>query len=573
MRITKIKIKNYRSFDNSENLIELPNIKSPISIVGCNNSGKSNFLKAILIACGHRDYGQKFTEDDFYFRDIANNIDITVEFDTPVNIPTIYSSDTTKDKKCFGAQFVGKKAGEEIQAFSYALDQDGNLIRNQEQIKGRSLPVLINQYKDKLNIFYINFQNLEQYLKINSYSLLGKVMKEVKLDFKQPDNKIKTNKGEEVIRLEYFNKLLKYINNSLLRTEMFSELLKKIEGTIEDGLELNPNDISLSFSLPKSDDIYDSMEFRISDAANKPPIPLENLGDGFRSMLVIAILKVLLNTNEGQKIIILEEPETFLHENFQEYFYNILRKLAKNNQVIYTTHSKKFVNIFKPKSILRFNNSDYVKTIVVNNSNPKIYYPKTIDGHALKKPKDFPKYMRTLEPNLGNIIFSNKVIVVEGPHDLMAYKHIFNLKVKLSLQNITIVCAWGKDPIVTVVNLCKRFEIPVFVIHDWDINDDVDPNTKTESDDPDLKKQLIQDKSQWTKNQKILNSLGDITNVHHNKRHLEDVLGIEINKKGPISVYEKIFGMKFEEITIKYPKLIDDNLLDFVGITKNLPQN
>jgi len=45
-------------------------------------------------------------------------------------------------------------------------------------------------------------------------------------------------------------------------------------------------------------------------------------------------------------VYIFEEPETFLHENFEEYFFELLKKLAVNNQVIITTHSKKFVDVF-----------------------------------------------------------------------------------------------------------------------------------------------------------------------------------------------------------------------------------
>lgn len=54
---------------------------------------------------------------------------------------------------------------------------------------------------------------------------------------------------------------------------------------------------------------------------------------------------------------IFEEPETFLHENFEEYFYELLCKLSQNNQVIITTHSKKFIDIFHPNSIIRLCNN------------------------------------------------------------------------------------------------------------------------------------------------------------------------------------------------------------------------
>ncbi|GGE02958.1 AAA family ATPase [Paenibacillus nasutitermitis] len=49
IRIKKIGVKNYRSF-NEETIVNFPdeNYKKPIAIVGYNNSGKTNFLNAIL---------------------------------------------------------------------------------------------------------------------------------------------------------------------------------------------------------------------------------------------------------------------------------------------------------------------------------------------------------------------------------------------------------------------------------------------------------------------------------------------------------------------------------------------
>ncbi len=565
MRIKTLTIKNFRSFDENGVSVSFPEIDVPISIVGHNNSGKSNLISAILYTCGFREYGYKYSIDDFYCHKTDTDAEVTLTFSEPIKIPTIYGAN--KDKECLGAQLSLRADGDEIIGFSYALDYDNKQIRAQEQLRARSLPLLINKYKDYINLFYIDFRDLDKYLKINSYSLLGKVLEDIKSDFKLPENTVKDKAGKDVPREEYFKKLLVFIENQLLKTKKFEELLKSIETTVKKQLQLEDDSIAISFKLPDCDEIYDSMSFKLSDnTSNKPPIPLSRLGDGFRAMLIIAILRVLINTGEGGKIIVLEEPESFLHEHFQEYFCGVLSELAKNNQVIYTTHSKKFVNIFRPESVIRVKNEEYLKSEIVYKEDPKVVYSKEIDGFSITNPDDFSKYLRTLEPNLGNIIFSNKVIIVEGPLDILAYKIVLQQVVNFNLNNIAIVAAWGKDPITTIIQLCQRFEIPFFVIHDWDLNDktidiSVEP-TETNSQYTSLDKEA---KAQYTKNYKIF-TLTDETSIHQNKRNLEDVLGLSHSEKTSAKVFEKVKGKSLEDIQRDFPGLINDKLLSFLQV-------
>jgi len=565
MRFKEVTIKNYRSFNNEGINVEFPEIPYPISIVGYNNSGKSNIINGILNACGYKPYGYHYSENDFYFKDVSKKAEVKLLFDEYFTVPTIYPEGS--DKKCFGCSLELKSEEDgSILGFTHALDEKLELIVTQERIKARAIPVTMSKHKEKLNLFYIDYQNLSKHLKISSSSLLGKAMEEIKKDFKKDTNLVKNVKEEDISRNDYFNKLLDFIENNLLKTPKFSEFISSLEDQVKKQLFLDSDSVNITFSLPKSDEIYDSMEFMLSDNKTKPPIPLEQLGEGFKALLIIAILRTLLKTDEGGKIILLEEPETYLHEHFQEYFYNILCELAKKNQVIYTTHSKKFVNIFIPESIIRVQNPEYLYSKIVQNKGPKIDYPEEVNGFKFSDPSQFPKYLRTLEPNIGNLIFANKVIIVEGPHDLLAYKYALSQVFNFEANNTAILAAWGKDPIISLIQLCQRYQIEFYVIHDWDLsNNDLDIYQEPKSYN---KYALLpsEEKSQFTKNFKIASQINDRSKLHHNKLKLESVLRIKDSDKGAMSVFNALEKKNLKEIMTAFPEFINNSLLDFLQI-------
>ena len=75
--------------------------------------------------------------------------------------------------------------------------------------------------------------------------------------------------------------------------------------------------------------------------------PVEQLGNGMRSIYMLSLLETYIE--EEQKIpsiIIVEYPELFLHPSLQKSASKILYKLSKKNQVIFTTHSPNMVSNF-----------------------------------------------------------------------------------------------------------------------------------------------------------------------------------------------------------------------------------
>jgi predicted ATP-dependent endonuclease of OLD family len=591
MRIEKITIKNYRSFDKEGAEIELPDIKMPFSIVGHNNSGKSNLLCGLAMCLGAK-YHPQFSKNDFY----GTNIDEEILIEAKV-IEPIKSSDAfnhVKEMPIFQLR-VSEKEGD-FETKHYFCNESGKPIYNarsvprkpkQEQvISGDDLAVLnavqkqgaeqVWKWQSHIPVFFIDTASIQDQLKINKYTLLGKVFKQVKKDFESEHNKLEAKEGvlKQHVgrpRKEIFEKAMSYVTDHVLSTRSLDDIMSSIEEVLKKQLQVESKDFSLKFGFPSADTFFDNLTFYLTDNPSKPKLPIDHMGDGFVSLFMVALFRAILDSEQGGHVFLIEEPETFLHEHFQEYFYNVLCELAKKNQVIYTTHSKKFVNVFEPRTIIRLKNPEYLKSQVAYDKDFTIEFPSELDGFVIENPKDFPKYMRTLEPNLGNIIFATKVIIVEGPHDLLAYKSILSEEANLELNNIAIVSAWGKDPITAIVRLCKKFEIPYFVIHDWDLNgNEIDISGKPDESNPHYKNLISTDRTQYTKNHKIFKEVGTFKNIHYNKKNLEVVLKITESEKSSASVFGKLKDKSLDTIMKEFPNLIDNNLLRFLEIKKQI---
>ncbi len=593
MRINKITIKNYRSFDSTGIEIQLPDLRTPFSVIGHNNSGKSNFIDVLAMCLGARSFSRHtFSFNDFYLKKSDHPILAEAIVNNPLKSSDAYNQ--VKEMPVF--QLKIEYDDGVLNVSHYFCDEDGKQIFNPRSIRrskkkeySEEEREILNEtqkqgaeqvwkWRSKVPAYFIDTAFIQSQLKINRYTLLGKVMGEIKANFEADTNimprrngVVKAHIGKP--RKQVFDNAMQYLEDFVLSTDNFDDLISSMEEVIKKQLEIENDDISLKFGFPTADSFFDNLTFYITDNPQKPKLPIDQMGKGFSSLFVIALFRAILNADdEGGNIFIIEEPETFLHEHFQEYFYNVLCNLAEKNQVIYTTHSKKFVNIFKPQSIIKLKNENYLKTKIVYKKSPKIKYPERIDRFEVKNPDDFSKYLRTLEPNLGNIIFASKVLIVEGPDDLLAYKTAFVDEVNFGLDNIAIISVWGKEPIVTVVQLCKRFDIPFFVIHDWDL-DDKSLNITNAGNDENQSYQSLGpgEKAQYTNNHKIFKEVGDLTKIHHNKKKLETVLNISDQNKGPVSVYAALKEKSLDNILEEYPDFIDKNILEFLNIDKNLP--
>lgn len=134
---------------------------------------------------------------------------------------------------------------------------------------------------------------------------------------------------------------------------------------------------------------------------------LSNKGDGVKSLATIAILSQI-KTNKN-RIIVVDEPENHLHPEAIHYIKNVLFELSTNNQIVISTHSPIFVN----------RESTYSNIIV---SNGKAEQAKRID--------EIRKILGVMISD--NLMYSDYVIVVEGPSDKTVLTKLLQKETRLN---------------------------------------------------------------------------------------------------------------------------------------------
>ncbi|MCK5332597.1 AAA family ATPase [Candidatus Parcubacteria bacterium] len=565
IRIKSISIKNYRSFKGTQSFI-FPNedYKKPVAIVGYNNSGKTNLMNCILYGIGERFVSENtFEKSDLHRLNYKNLI----------NICTVLDSSEYEIWSDYHGRLVEKSIKGEHSISSKF--EDG-------EIKSKVDPSFFGANKH-YNIFFINFHKIKEEISTQKTSW-GNLKSFLAKHIKKIVDSDEAMKGKK----EDFEKEISESTDGVLKgssLNKFIELIKKNYTT-----NLRNNDCSVEFGLPGYEDIFLQMMFKIGLNGDKENlVPIDHFGDGYISMFVMAVIQAIAESNtEDQCLFLFEEPESFLHENHQEYFYKtVLCGLSeKGHQVIYTTHSAKMVDIFDTKGLIRLEVDENNETIKKYN-NIAEFSTQRAEGEivTLEKYNDF---IRNIEPNLNKILFSKKVILVEGPNDLMVYNFVIKKKVLekivnmvsignkekyaetyLNFHNISIIPHHGKSTALYLIEVCKHFGLDYFVINDWDFeNDDLSFDTISEFDSlENLQTDKVYtlrsgiEKGKITNNWNLINKAGK-DRIHFNTPKIEKIIDYDSDDKNSLKIWEKLndIGFSFNE------NLFPENLEKFLEL-------
>jgi predicted ATP-dependent endonuclease of OLD family len=125
---------------------------------------------------------------------------------------------------------------------------------------------------------------------------------------------------------------------------------------------------------------------------------LEYKGDGVKSLAALSLLKDK-NKSVGASIIAIEEPESHLHPGAMHSLREVIETLSRDNQVVLTTHCPLFVD-----------RSSITRNIV-------------IDANSAKPARDISVVRKILGVRASdNLVNASHVLVVEGDEDAMVLK-------------------------------------------------------------------------------------------------------------------------------------------------------
>ncbi len=246
------------------------------------------------------------------------------------------------------------------------------------------------------------------------------------------------------------------------------------------------------------------------------------------------------------------------------------------------------VNIFDTKGIIRIEYDETEKQTVKKYNNTGIFSPSliasNIDGEVITL-ENYNSFIKSIEPNLNKILFSRKVVLVEGPNDIMAYKFAIEKKIEgfgkdkkyaetyLNFLNICIIAHFGKATALLLIDLCKHLGLDYFVINDWDFDEDFIQDVADFTTEEELKASDIYlktngidnssiQKGMITTNWKLIKNSG-LSKIHFNRPKLERVLGYDSNDKNSVKIWAKL-----NSITSFNPDFFPKSLEDFLEFSQ-----
>lgn len=222
-------------------------------------------------------------------------------------------------------------------------------------------------------------------------------------------------------------------------------------------------------------------------------------GHGLQRCIIFSLLQALilnerkqLVEGEGSEapinsiILAMEEPELYIHPQLGKLFYDVLLSFSKKDQVIYTTHSPRFIDVYEYESIALI-------TKTKDNGTKMIICDLTAFS-GLSDKKVF-KGLTQLNTDINELFFAKSVIIVEGPEDKIAITETLKKLKKINNRSeevdVTIISVGGKQSIPFFVRVLNAFKIKYAVLHDLDIipemtQSDRDMNEKINKEITDL---------------------------------------------------------------------------------------
>lgn len=476
MKFSRLVIQNFRSINPEGLEIRFTSDRNVAAIVGANGSGKTNVLEALAIVLGLYPFNRfEPEEEDFWNKITDGDLLIELHLDPPLVERDVYQ----KEYQVYGFRYRARRrikggARGVLTHERYCFDKNGKTIvkarriyrkskDETESIDNTQLPVLVEDHAWQLGqAFYLDAPSLEKFFdRTTGWSPMGRLFDIYRDDFSADHNTYATEDGTSTPARDALGKVADQLAK-ILKTQKLIDIEKTLSQKFRGYLGTNDSHhpLSIGFSLPSHRELFERVVgLNVSDRVTGPPLSTDCLGSGYRVLLRFAVIETLISMDEGKGpfLLLIEEPEIYLHVHLQRHFSRWLRRIAENgNQVIFTTHASTFVDLERPYEIVRLHKSPEGAT-TRRQIAPDVKF-------------DFQKTKRKLR-RMGNeeLVFASYAVLVEGQDDQGVLEALLRLaEVNIDAGSISVVNCDGAENLPDYVRVCLALGIDFYVIHDED---------------------------------------------------------------------------------------------------------
>ena len=441
-----------------------------ITVIGPNNVGKTTSIRAYEMFANS---GTILKIDDFY-QNNENN---------PVEIAGVFGEITNEDKQQIGEKWIYKnndkqdvikykwrweKSGVKGEKYSWC-DKEGKWEKggmggwDSKIASCIPVPLKINPFDDSIQ------------LENKIVELLTSAVKE----------NVKNDQSKVAKLLDQVNDLANEVKKQI--AEELNKTTSRLQKNLNEVFPEHNVDIAPQADKIEVDKIL-ATGTHLNVAGNDGKYyPLANQGSGLQRAFLWSAIEALADTgkmksgrstieSEKPKMLLVEEPESFLHPPAVRLAREALYKIAEldNWQVMITTHSPIFIDVSKPHTtIIR---------VEKNEGATKIF--STEKAQFSDKERERLQMIRNCHPTINEFFFANKVILVEGDTEQVTFSQVKE-------ERVTIINCRGKANIPMFEKILNHFGVEYIAVHDLDT-----PKSKRDG-------KFIKN-SMWTINEKII---------------------------------------------------------------------
>lgn len=457
MKLTKIKIKNYRLLIDAELEIDA---KTTL-IVGRNNTGKTSLFECLQKVLNDSPYGLSFTFNDYplkkrkdlykkftsymsgslSFDKLREEVEpISVEFTVDYSLdglddnlgtlsPFIIDIESDLEIAIIRSEYKLKPDEKTIHSFLKSIEKENGELPSEDEIRG----VLKQNFSKlfELKVYAINPKKpteiqLKKHSELKALFPYYIIQAERRLgEDGSQDSSLRTlisdffDVNEEELnssistQVKELRNIVSQANTGLQQQtdKILNDLLKKSVGF---GYPNNEElQLQVTTQLSIGDQLKNQTQLSYADGANHEQLPSNHNGLGYKNLIKIAFLLAAfakkLNKQENSCIplLFLEEPESHMHPQMQQavaaYLETYLNQsTVRGVQTLITSHSSQIANTM-----------DFSKIRYTKRTNDSVAY-KNLNTFVSKNKDNYLFIKKYLTLTKCDLFFADKVILIEG---------------------------------------------------------------------------------------------------------------------------------------------------------------
>ena len=394
MQIVGLRIHHFKSIHD----MWIQDIENALILVGQNNTGKTTVLDAIRAVGGvYQIKPEDFDEDG---SNIEIEVAIAYEEEDFKQLQSIGVISRYRRLDAWKAEFEKRLPSfrNGILQFTYVANRDGK-IRYEDGYRKHN-PYIKEVFP---KIYYVDAErNLAPFQQDMLFIQEDALLKKMRADCCLFNQAKKCNHCFSCIGLlnqKTPQELTVFETSKLLDYKLYQLNLDEFAQKVNRNFQKNGGQEKILFSMNRNIESMLTVTTEIYHPVQEITRPVERMSKGMRSVYMLSLLETYMeDENQTPSIILVEDPEIFLHPTMQKTSGDILYRLSKKNQVIFSTHSPNLLPNF---------NSRQIRQMILNEEG----YP------AVRKKTDINVILDDLGYTANDLMNVDFVFIVEGKQD------------------------------------------------------------------------------------------------------------------------------------------------------------